>query len=174
MFHAIDVTGITQGQLSQVRHFWIAVGIEILNHILKVQNLELNSLNHIAFGILALFWPFGNFGLEDFRLALMLFGNPGMMSSLLMVTLLRSAVTVSLSYCSFRTPFKTSHYRHTSTRSFLIPDRPISGAGAVFRDTLDSMGLPLVVLMQFILKCTQKNLHMPGSGSGMLFRWTLF
>jgi len=107
MFHAIDVTGITQGQLSQVWHFWIAVGIEILNHILKVQNLELNNLNHIEFGILALFWPFGNFHLEDFRLALMLFGNPDMMSSMLMVMPVRSAVTVSLSYCSFRTPFKT-------------------------------------------------------------------
>jgi len=40
----------------------------------KVQNLELNSLNHIEFAILSLFWPFGNFDLEDFRLALMLFG----------------------------------------------------------------------------------------------------
>jgi len=134
MFHTIDVTDITQGQLSQIWHFWIAVGIEILNHILKVQNLELNNLNHIKFGTLALFWPFGNFGLEDYRLALMLFVNPGMMSSMLMVTPVRSAVTVSLSYCSLRTPFKTSHYRHTS-QSFFIPDRPISGAGAVFRDT---------------------------------------
>jgi len=49
-----------------------------------------------------------------------------------------SAVTVSLSYFSFRTAFMTSHYHHTSTRSSLIPDRPISGAdvaSAVFCDT---------------------------------------
>jgi len=115
------LSGITQGQLSQIWHFWIAVGLE---------NLCLAFWHFLAF--LAFF---GDFGLEDFRLALMLFGNPGMMSLMLMVMPVRSAVTVSLPYCCFRTPFTTSQYRHTSTRSFLIPDRPISGAGAVFRDT---------------------------------------
>jgi len=56
-----------QGQLSQIWHFWIVVGLEILG--------------------LAFWHFFGDFGLEDFRLALMLFGNPGMMSSMLMVML---------------------------------------------------------------------------------------
>jgi len=45
-----------QGQLSQIWHFWIAGGLEILG--------------------LAFWHFFGDFGLEDFHLALMLFGNP--------------------------------------------------------------------------------------------------
>jgi len=62
MFHAIDITGIMQGQLSQIWHFWIAVGIEILNHI-KSSELRTQQFESYRVGILALFWPFGNFGL---------------------------------------------------------------------------------------------------------------